>query len=267
MCTHTHVPCFIIILSLEISLPTKLHCQEKHKNNLTAQQMHTATSLLLSVSTIYSNTNKKKPTHGSSSLGKAKQHRQSKTTLQITWLWAPSGLEAALWTWDNSYKLWNWGQTLRIPGQDRMHKAFTLRFQTFPSSEDHGSKESNIGTALSVLPFGNGLWHLPTLTTCRHDLRVVRGKADMGMCGQAVVSTWLLHEKLRYAYVILGPQTLKMLSVMIKQLLFALDVKHKENGSCILITFLYFNRTRFLKLTYNSDYPWVRRQLQYPYNT
>lgn len=54
---------------------------------------------------------------------------------------------------------------------------------------------------------------------------------------------------------------------MIKQLLFALDVKGKENGLRILITFLYFNRTRLLRLTYNSDYPWVRRQLQYPYNT
>lgn len=59
----------------------------------------------------------------------------------------------------------------------------------------------------------------------------------------------------------------KMLHVTSKQLLCVLNVKHKYSDLGVLITFLYFNMTRFLKFTHNSAYPWVWRQLQYPYNT
>lgn len=59
----------------------------------------------------------------------------------------------------------------------------------------------------------------------------------------------------------------KMLYITSKELLDVLNVKHKYSDLCTLITFLYFNMTRFLRFTHNSAYLWVWRQLQYPYHT
>lgn len=59
----------------------------------------------------------------------------------------------------------------------------------------------------------------------------------------------------------------KMLYITSKQILYVLNVKHKYSDLGILIIFLYFNMTRFLRFTHNSAYLWVWRQLQYPYNT
>lgn len=59
----------------------------------------------------------------------------------------------------------------------------------------------------------------------------------------------------------------KMLQITIKELVYALNVKRKYSGLGILITFSYFNVTRFPRFTHNSAYAWVWIQLQYPYNT
>lgn len=151
------------------------------------------------------------------------------------------------------------------------------------------TKAGNGRAALSTLPLGNRLRHAPSVTahgnhliqgcpwpklTWGHQQRGSMGKAEAAHhCLPSAAQTqpdWnrgLAAPRDKAHPQLLWTTNTKMLYIHKQTATECSQCKTQYCDLGILITFLYFHMTGFLRFTHNSAYLWVWRQLQYPYNT